>query len=104
MLSVVVCDKENNPVTNKYCGCFLREILNLLEKTASLNHGSRVSQPISDAHSARYVWNVGVASHLLCVNLSLDARTRTLTKTSLTRSAHGQVSGSLGTHPHGDMH
>ena len=41
MLSVVVCDKENNPVTNKnpqletlrntrekmtkYCGCFLRE-------------------------------------------------------------------------------
>ena len=36
--------------------------------------------------------------------MSVDAKTRTFINISLTRSARGQVSGSLGTHPHGDTH
>ena len=43
-------------------------------------------------------------SHLLTVSLSLEANTHTLINTSLTRSARGQVSGSLGAFPHGDQH
>ena len=45
-----------------------------------------------------------VDSHLFCASLKLEAETRTLIKTSMTRSVGGQVSGSLSTYPHGDLH